>query len=128
MRRTRDFMKWQGRPGRAWALLLVVLRSLLLVFALQFSGVVHDVSDFIEAVADAPERAEHEQCPVDGPCSDCPPGCPNCHCAAAMGSLAPPPALAVLPQVLALSLGASLYGTQAPPGPDLPGLFRPPRA
>ena len=32
-------MKWQGRPGRAWALLLVAVRSLLVVFALQFSGV-----------------------------------------------------------------------------------------
>jgi hypothetical protein len=121
-------MKWQGRPKRACVLLLVGLRSFLLLFALQFSGVVHDVSDFIEAVADSAEHAEHEQCPADGPCSDCPPGCPNCHCAAAMGSLAPQPTLAVLPQVLALSLGASLYDTQAPPGPDLPGLFRPPRA
>lgn len=121
-------MKWQPRPRRGWALLLVVLRSLLLVFALQFSGVIHDVSDFVEAVADAAEHAEHEQCPADGPCTDCPPGCPNCHCAAAMGSLPAQPALADLRQVLALSLGASLYDTQAPPGPDLPGLFRPPRA
>jgi len=121
-------MKWQGRPGRAWALLLVMVRSLLLVFALQLGGVVHDVSDFVEAVADTEDRAEHEQCPADGPCDDCPPGCPNCHCAAALGSLAPPPALALSPQVLAFSLGTSLSGTQAPPGPDLPGLFRPPRA
>lgn len=121
-------MKWRGRPGRAWALLLVALRSLLVVFALQLSGVVHDVSDFVEAVDSGSEHAEHEQCPADGPCSDCPPGCPNCHCPAAMGSLAPPPALAVLPQVIALSPRASLDDTQAALGPDLPGLFRPPRA
>src|SRR5213075_506222 len=121
-------MKWQGRPRRAWALLLVVLRSLLLVFTLQFSGVVHDVADFVEAVTAAPDRVAHEQCPADGPCNDCPPGCPNCHCPAALGSLAPAAPIAVLPQVLVLSLAPSLYETQAPPGPELPSLFRPPRA
>jgi hypothetical protein len=124
----RDFVKWKARPHRAWALLLVALRSLLLVFALQFSGVVHDISDFVEAVVDAPEHAEHEQCPADGPCDDCPPGCPNCHCPAAFGSLAAEPPLAILPQLLALSLPASLDRTQAAPGPELPGLFKPPRA
>jgi hypothetical protein len=120
-------MKRAGRPRRAGALLLIVLRSLLLLFALQFSSVVHDVADFVEAVADAPEHSAHEQCPVDGPCDDCPPGCPNCHCAAAAGSLASEPPSAVLPRVLVLSLPYSLYETQAPPGPELPGLFRPPR-
>ncbi len=120
-------MKWQARPKRCWALLLVVMRSLLVVFALQFSGVVHDLSDALEAVASASDQPEHEQCPADGPCNDCPPGCPNCHCAAAMGSVAPSATLAVLPQVLTLSLPESLYDTQAPLGPELPGLFRPPR-
>jgi hypothetical protein len=120
-------MKGAGRPRRAWALLLIGLRSLLLLFALQFSSVVHDVTDFVEAIAHGPEHSEHEQCPVDGPCDDCPPGCPNCHCAAASGSLVSQPPLAVLPQVLVLSLPDSLYQTQAPPGPELPGLFRPPR-
>ncbi len=122
-------MKWQGRPRRSWALLLVVVRSLVLVLAMQFSGVVHDLSDFVEAVAATPDQAaEHEQCPADGQCNDCPPGCPNCHCPAAIGSLVPAPLGAVARQTLALSLPASLYDTQAPPGPELPGLFRPPRA
>jgi hypothetical protein len=103
------------------------MRSLLVVFALQFSGMVHDLSDAITAATAAPDQAEHEQCPADGPCNDCPPGCPNCHCAAAVGSIAPAPAIGVLPQLLSLSLPESLYDTQAPPGPELPGLFRPPR-
>jgi hypothetical protein len=104
------------------------LRALLVVFSLQFSGVVHDTSDFVRAMSAASDQAEHEQCPADGPCHDCPPGCPNCHCAAALGSLTPQLALAILPQLLGLALPASLYETQAPAGPELPGLFRPPRA
>jgi hypothetical protein len=121
-------MKRKACPRRSWALILVVVRSLLLVFAMQFSGVVHDISDFVEAVTATPAQAEHEHCPADGQCNDCPPGCPNCHCPAAMGSLAAASPLAVAPQVLALSLPASLHETQAAPGPELPGLFRPPRA
>ena len=119
-------MKQRARRRRRWALLLVALRSLLLLFAMQLSGVVHDISDFAEAVSAAPEQAEHEQCPVDGPCDDCPPGCPNCHCAAAMVSIEPAATFIVSPQIL-VSLPTSLYDTQAPLGPELPGLFKPPR-
>jgi hypothetical protein len=121
-------MTRKGRIKRSWAALLVALRALLIVFALQFSGTIHDISDFVEAVAAAPDKAEHEQCPVDGPCNDCPPGCPNCHCAAALGSVAPASPMAILPQVLTAALSVSLAETQAPRGPDLPGLFRPPQA
>jgi hypothetical protein len=121
------FMTPKGRVKRPWAVLLAALRALLVVFALQFSGTIHDISDFVEAVAAVPDKAEHEQCPVNGPCDDCPPGCPNCHCAA-LGSVAPASPMAILPQqVLASALPASLAETQAPRGPDLPGIFRPPQ-
>ncbi len=122
------FMTRQGRVKRSWAVVLVALRALLVVFALQFGGTIHDISDFVEAVAGVPDNAEHEQCPVNGPCDDCPPGCPNCHCAAALGSVAAASPIAILPQVFASALPASLAETQAPHGPDLPGLFRPPQA
>lgn len=109
--------------------MVVVLRALLVAFALQFSGAIHDLSDFVDAVVVADDTEhEHEQCPVDGPCNDCPPGCPNCHCAAALGSVAPVALTATMPALLGSALPASLAGTQAPSGPDLPGLFRPPRA
>jgi hypothetical protein len=36
--------------------------------------------------------------------------------------------MAILPQVLTSALSVSLAETQAPRGPDLPGLFRPPQA
>jgi len=122
------FMTRHGSVKRSWAVVLVALRALLVVFALQLSGAIHDISDFVETVTTASDKAEHEQCPVDGPCNDCPPGCPNCHCSAALGSVATATPLAILPQVLACALPASLAETQAPRGPDLPGLFRPPQA
>ena len=122
------FMTTQRSAKRSLAVLLGALRALLVVFALQFSGAIHDISDFVETLTAAPDQVEHEQCPVNGPCDDCPPGCPNCHCAA-LGSVAPATAPAILPQqVLASALPASLGETQAPRGPDLPGLFRPPQA
>jgi hypothetical protein len=121
------FMTQSRSVNRSWAVVLVAVRALLVMFALQFSGTIHDISDFVEAVAAVPDKAEHEQCPVNGPCNDCPPGCPNCHCAAALGSVAPASPMAILPQVLASALPASLAQTQAPRGPDLPGLFRPPQ-
>jgi hypothetical protein len=121
------FTARQRRKTRPRALVLAALRALLVVFALQLSGTIHDLSDFVEAVAAAPDKAEHEQCPVNGPCNDCPPGCPNCHCATALGSVAPASPMAILPQLLASAVPASLAETQAPRGPDLPALFRPPQ-
>ena len=120
-------MTSKGRVKRSWAVVLVALRALLVVFALQSSGAIHDIFDFVETVTAVPDKAEHEQCPVDGPCNDCPPGCPNCHCAA-LGLVAPASPMAILPQqLLASALPASLAETQAPRRPDLPGLFRPPQ-
>ena len=115
-------LRWQPLG----AAVLVVVRSLTLLLALQFSGALHDVADVVEAVVSA-ATPNHEQCPPDRPCEDCPPGCPNCHCATPTSvaavppqELSPPPALASLP--------ARLYATQALPGPERPSLFRPPRA
>lgn len=111
--------------SRPWALLLAVVRSLTLLLALQFSGALHDLTDII-AAATSVTTVEHERCPVDGPCPDCPPSCPNCHCPA-LGSLATqaPPELALQLQIG--SLPADLYATQVIPGPERPSLFRPPR-
>jgi hypothetical protein len=99
---------------------------LSLVLGLQLSGAAHLVED-VEALVSA-EHGQHEQCPADGPCNDCPPGCPQCHCPNALRSVAPPAT-----EMSALAFDASVPAPrapseQAPIAPELPGLFRPPQA
>jgi len=96
------------------------------LFAMQFSGLIHGISDVVDAVAVREEGAEHEHCPPDRPCEDCPPGCPNCHCGV-LGSLVPDSPLALRARLPVDSRPHRLEGTQAPAGPELPSLFRPPR-
>ncbi len=103
--------------------LVAVLRVAMVLFALQFSGVIHDASDV--AVAGVGGEADHERCPLDGPCDECPIGCPNCHCPAPVRP--PPPPVQVVTTLGDRLALASLYETQAPDGPDLPSIFRPPR-
>lgn len=104
----------------------MAVRVLCLVLGLQVSGVAHAVEDAVNLVAAG--HAEHaEQCPVDGPCNDCPPGCPQCHCPNALRSVAPQ---AVATVVLSLDASTALAlggGERAPTAPVLPTPFRPPQ-
>ena len=103
----------------------MVVRVLVLVLGLQVSGVAHAAEDALSLVV--AEQVEHEECPADGPCNDCPPGCAQCHCPNALRSVAPP---ASLPFVLVLATSkTTARGAKpgAPASPDLPGLFRPPQ-
>lgn len=113
------------RPRRVWLSLIVLFRALTVLFALQFSGVIHGVSDVTHAVLLQAE-AEHEHCPPDRPCDDCPPGCPNCHCGV-IGSLAPESPLALVSRLPSGPRSRRIEGARAPAGPELPSLFRPPR-
>ena len=116
------------RTRRVPVALLVLARLATVLLALQFSGGVHDLIDVTRAVMGATaEEPEHEQCPPDKPCDDCPPGCPNCHCAA-IGTLVLTESPTLPPLTLGASLPRSLVGAQAPSGPEPPSLFRPPRA
>jgi hypothetical protein len=108
-----------------WALLVALVRVLTILLSLQFCGAIHDFSDAVRSLVTA-DQVQHETCPPDGPCDDCPPGCPNCHCAA-IRSIVPDTRLDVAPDLLEASLPACLYATQAVAGPDRPCLFRPPR-
>jgi hypothetical protein len=117
---------------RPYAAFLIALRVFAVLVGLQFSGFIHGAADVAEAVLAeavlAEHAVEHEQCPADGPCDDCPPGCPNCHCSAAVASVVPAAAASLATVLGAEMLPPCLYATQAPAGPELPTLFRPPRA
>jgi hypothetical protein len=115
------------RGRRPWLIFALAARLVVVLFSMHFAGVLHDAMDLVQSVATV-DQPEHEQCPPDRPCEDCPPGCPNCHCAAAIGTLAVSAPLALTPRLLSSSLPLSLDRTQAPAGPELPSLFRPPRA
>jgi hypothetical protein len=105
--------------------LLALVRVVTVLFAMHFSGLIHGISDLVEAVVLA-DSTEHEQCPPAGPCEDCPPGCPNCHCGV-LGSLEPESPLALLARLPLAPELRQLEGAEAPVGPELPSLFRPPR-
>jgi hypothetical protein len=101
-------------------------RVVALVFSLQFGGLVHGVTDLVAAVADL--QHEEERCPLDGPCDDCPAGCPNCHCPNALGALVPAPSLATVLDADATPPEAPLLDRgRAPEGPERPSIYRPPR-
>jgi hypothetical protein len=115
------------RSSRSWATWFVLLRLATLIFSLQFSGLIHGVSDIACSLMGV--ASEHEQCPVDRPCDECPLGCPNCHCPAPvrLGGWTPSVVVSTDSAARAQPL-QGLYETQAPPGPDLPSIFRPPRS
>lgn len=100
-------------------------RVLAVVLGLQVSGAGHAAADL---VASSHAAGEQEHCPPDGPCDDCPSGCPNCHCPNFMRSVAAPASDAFAARVLpALVSERLLYDARAPGDPALPSLFRPPR-
>jgi hypothetical protein len=107
--------------------LLGLARLLCVVLGLQLSGVAHVAEDALSFVVAG--HAEHdEQCPADGPCNDCPPGCPQCHCPNALRSVAPQATTDLLPAFQVSTALALVGGEQAPPAPVLPAPFRPPQA
>jgi hypothetical protein len=109
---------------RAAVTLLALLRVLAVVLGMQLSGVGHFATELVESMLS--DDVHHESCPADGPCDDCPPGCPQCHCSNGLRSVAPDAAPAVS-SVLESSNGVVPALTRdKPPTPDLPLPFRPP--
>jgi hypothetical protein len=108
--------------------LLAGLRVVALLLGMQVSGAVHAVSDLVESVV-LHQATHQDACPADGrPCEDCPPSCPNCHCSNA--PVAMPPVELASPLLLTESSETSvrLTPSDAPPRPELPLPFRPPRS
>lgn len=104
----------------------MLVRVLALVLGLQVSGAAHFAADVVALVS--VEHAEHEQCGADGPCDDCPPGCPQCHCPNALRSVAPPASEAITFAFDVSVVAGHAPSERAPMPPELPGLFRPPQA
>jgi hypothetical protein len=90
-----------------------------------------DASEVVPCGDDHGEHGEEEDhgapCENDRPCDDCPTGCPNCHCPTALRSLAARPSFDVAPAQPAGDIGLIVRRRNAPSGPDLPSLYRPPR-
>lgn len=122
----KDRVKKTRRLQRALA---IMLRALVALLALQLSGLPHALDDLADAVVAEAGISRHTDCNGQDPDdADCPPGCPSCHC--------------VHPNVLPPALNADLFGwsgagdqladllydANAPPQPQLPHVFRPPRA
>jgi hypothetical protein len=107
---------------------MVAMRVAVVLLGLQFGGLVHDVADVVDAVVLAHEAPEHESCPANRPCDDCPPGCPNCHCSAATTPMVPQAAPSLFTELAATRVLPPSDAAEAPAGPERPTLFRPPRA
>jgi len=110
-------LRWLGLFARVVAMLI----------ALQMSGALHAAADALASCAGVL---------ADGDCDDgdggkqCPPGCPNCHCAA-RSNVAPADVFDVSP-LLTRWEGQRLAPTcrdhAGPRGPERLPLYRPPRA
>jgi hypothetical protein len=111
---------------RAAVLLLALIRVLALVLGVQLSGVAHFATELVEAVVSA--DVHHETCPADGPCDDCPPGCPQCHCSNVLRSVAVAASTPVVSTLETEGDGILAFSQGKPPTPELPLPFRPPRA
>ena len=104
-----------------------LLRAVLLALALQLGGVIHGTADVLGAAGVL--AGEHEQCPLDGACDDCLAGCPNCHCAAALRTVAPAGGWSLEPARREPGLTPCVKrGSSAPLGPSLDSVYRPPRS
>ena len=114
-----------GTRGAEVARLLVALvRAVLLLLAVQASGLPHLVADALVAG----DVAEHSS-----PCSDdddksCPPGCPSCHVCGHVQAV-------FVPRTAPLSVASRDVETRhgvvtspVPPTPPSASFFRPPRA
>jgi hypothetical protein len=105
----------------------MLLRAALVALAFQLGGMIHGAADVLVAVGVL--CGEHEQCPPDGACDDCLAGCPNCHCAATLRTVAPRSDLGLELAHAARHRAPRVRDAwSAPRGPILPSVYRPPRS
>ena len=106
-----------------------MLRTVLAIVALQFSGLPHVLVDLVEVVSATPS-IEHHDCDDDGPAGECPPGCMDCHRGHA--TILPADYVADLFAALGRIPGSELatihLDQTSPTSAHAPSVFRPPRS
>ena len=117
------------RGSRAFALVLVALRILVGVATFQISELGHLGADLAEYAGLVVHEPDADDAREDEPGHDCPPGCPTCHHvhvgnASLLPWLTPPAPLATTLDYVLAELPPV---AEAPLGPPLPSVFRPPR-
>ena len=110
-------------------LFLVVVRLLVAITAMQMTGIPHVVADVVMAVHSnsGSQHQTDDDCPDERDGRECPPGCPNCHCAHPLNALPLLPASFLLDPPNFEVIAIAPYDAHAPPKPDLGAVYRPPR-
>lgn len=104
-----------------------LVRALIIVGAVQFSGIAHHAVDAVHAMEGVALHEGQLSCPYEERGDDCPPGCPDCHCAHVFCAL--PAAVPELIGIRELGTKVSLpYESVGPPREAPHSLFRPPRS
>jgi len=115
-----------ARPHGLRARLSLLLRVLAVLLGVQLGGVGHAAADALHETGIIAVE-EHEECPLDRACDDCPPGCPQCHCSNRVPSVAPLASFVVASAFPSADVPFALTESAAPARPELPSLYRPPR-
>jgi len=92
----------------------------------QLSGLAHIADDLLDDLLHP--GVQHQECPDERAGSECPPGCPDCHCVYAAAFTLPLRTLRLLaPPPRPNSPRPLAANSQAPAQPLLASIFRPPR-
>lgn len=111
---------WLPRRARVW-----LVRCLILVATLQFSGLLHDIPDLLRSVAGLADYAG-DGCPDEERGGRCPPGCSDCSCTPQPAAL--PTSAARSSCIRAPSQAAFSPDRTGDPRPDHEAsVYRPPR-
>jgi hypothetical protein len=114
------------RRSGLWARLSLLLRVLAVLLGVQLGGIGHAAADALHETGIIVVE-EHEECPLDRACDDCPPGCPQCHCSNRVPSVAPLDAFVLVSALPRADVTFAPTESRSPPRPELPSLYRPPR-
>jgi hypothetical protein len=106
--------------------MLFATRLVALLAGVQISGIANIADDLLVATGLMSARAD--DCSGDDHDAECPPGCPQCHCFHCGMSSLPVFAANDLPTPKAQQSAFWLMSDEAPRGPVLPSVYRPPRS
>jgi hypothetical protein len=109
------------------ARLSLLLRVLAVLLGVQLGGIGHAAADALHETGIILVE-EHEECPLDRACDDCPPGCPQCHCSNRVPSVAPLGTFVLASALPRADVTFAPTESGSPPRPELPSLYRPPRS